>query len=477
MEKSEPIALKISLRDVLFIVFSKIHVLIGVFCTIVILTVGYALLARPVYEVSADVLLKPFIDSRQQIYSDNRFAVAPVSQEDVNTEIKILTSRELVLDVAEKLGMGKKEGPEKHRSLPVRWGISFNSSPLDDAITYIRQGLDISPVTMSNVIRISKKGGDPQMIAKIVNTFLDCYVDRHIEVYKSGSGVGFYDRQIQLHAQKLDEAEKELKDFEEKWDIVDIENQNIYNIKLLQILRERQSAVRSDLAEKRQKHLHLAQSMTADGELSAMSQEFRENQLLVQLVKAYVPLLVEKERIISFYPPDSPEYNDIVRQTDRFRDEIRREQKKIRQGLNLDLAALEKQQESLEEYIQEIEAESRFLADKKLARENLAMKVEQSMYNYKLYMNRLEEARISEQRDLSGVANVSIVSRAHVPSIPVYPKKKFMMVIAVIAGAIAGTGSAFAAYYLDHTVKKPEDLVRLAHAPVLSTLENIEPRS
>ncbi len=473
MDRSEPVSVKISLRDVLFIVFSKIHVLIGVFCTIVIITVGYAFLAKPVYEVSADVLLKPFIDSRQQIYSDNRFAVAPVSQEDVNTEIKILTSRELVLNVVDTLGMGKKETVQKKAGLTVRLGISFQSTPLDDAILYVRQGLDISPVTMSNVIRISKKGGDPQMIAKIVNTFLDCYIDRHIEVYKTGSGVDFYDRQIQLHEQKLAESETALKNFEKKWDIVDIENQNTYNIRLLQILRERQSSIRGDLAEKQQKLLNLGQSMTADGDLSAMSQEFRENQLLIQLIKAYVPLLMEKERIISFYPENSTEYTDIIRQTNLFRDEIRKEQKKIREGLTLDMAALKKQQESLDEYILQIDEESRFLTDKKLERENLSMKVEQSIYNYKLYMNRREEARISEQRDLSGVANVSVVSRAYAPSIPVYPKKKFMMIIALIAGAIAGTGSAFAAYYLDHTVKKPEDLVRLSHAPVLSTLGNI----
>ena len=91
-------------------------------------------------------------------------------------------------------------------------------------------------------------------------------------------------------------------------------------------------------------------------------------------------------------------------------------------------------------------------------------------------MNRLEDARINEQRDLSGVSNVSIVSRAYEPSGPIFPKKKFMLMVTIIVGAITGVSAGFAAYYLDHTVKTPSDLLELTQVPVISSLGEVKQR-
>ncbi|MCI5222007.1 MAG: hypothetical protein D3924_04885, partial [Candidatus Electrothrix sp. AR4] len=104
--------LKISPRDILFILFFKRHVAIGVFLIVVALVLVKTLTAEPVYQVQSALLIKPLVDSRLQLHS-NRFMVDPVSEYDVNSEIKIMASKELMKRVVHKLGILKKQKAKK----------------------------------------------------------------------------------------------------------------------------------------------------------------------------------------------------------------------------------------------------------------------------------------------------------------------------------------------------------------------------
>jgi uncharacterized protein involved in exopolysaccharide biosynthesis len=468
MNESKPGLLKTSPREILFIFFFKLHVIVGVFFVIVVLTATYAFSVKPVYIVSGSLLLKPFIDSRQKIFTNNRFSVAPITLEDINTEIKILTSRELALKVIEKLGLIQESSSPSNVN---------QKNMLNNAIISVRAGLDISAVTMSNVIRIAKKGSDPKMITKIVNTYMECYIQQHIEVHKSKSGVAFYEHRIQMHEKKLSLAKDGMKKKQDEWSIADIQDQTIPNMKLLEILRERSSRLASQIAEKEKKVSRLSKSRKPDGNFSLLPEELRNNGMLMKLEEAYAPLLIEREKISSLYLKNSTERRDIERQVERIQDEILKIQKQFLDGMRVDLEALKANKSTLDEYISQIDAESRYLAGKKIEQKEFSMKFDQLISTYKLYMNRLDEAYIAEERNLSGVANVSVVSSAYLPLNPIFPKKKIILAVALIAGAIAGIGSGVAAYYLDHTVKEPRELAKWTEAPVLSSLKSIKRRT
>lgn len=90
--------------------------------------------------------------------------------------------------------------------------------------------------------------------------------------------------------------------------------------------------------------------------------------------------------------------------------------------------------------------------------------------NYSLYMDKLEEAQVAEELESARVANVFVANWPRKPSTPVAPNKKARLFLAIPAGLIAGLGAAFAAFFLDHTVKRPEDLEQCTGVPVFSSI-------
>jgi receptor protein-tyrosine kinase len=85
-------------------------------------------------------------------------------------------------------------------------------------------------------------------------------------------------------------------------------------------------------------------------------------------------------------------------------------------------------------------------------------------------MDKLEEAQVAEELERSRVANVFVANWPRMPSAPVAPDKKARIFLAIPAGLIAGIGAAFAAFFLDHTVKRPEDLEKCTGVPVFSSI-------
>jgi uncharacterized protein involved in exopolysaccharide biosynthesis len=464
--------LRIYPRDILFIIFSKIHVFFGVFVIVVILVVVTTMKAVPVYEVAASVLIKPLVDSRLLLHA-NRFMVDPVTVEDVNSEIKLMSSRELMLRVMTKLGtlerIKKNEAINSDKKgLLVKLGIEYEASAEDKALNSIRSGLDISPVTVSHMIQITKTGEDPEKITEVVQTFLECYIDYHIEARKMVGAVDSYRKQVAFYGKKIYKIEEELKTFQKQWFIIAPEEQFSSNIKQIQLINDSLVEVQAEIADQQAKVSALKNSLKNG--ISPMIEEYRTSSVFTEINKVYLPLLVEKRRTALLYKKASPEYQEIDGQAKEMEKEIRKTQEELLAGIEVDLKALLRRESALQGKIDSIKAESTLLKEKEIERARLVRKLERYKKNHELYMDKLEEAQVAEELERSRVANVFVANRPRVPSVPAAPDKKARIFLAIPAGLIAGIGAAFAAFFLDHTVKRPEDLEKCTGVPVFSSI-------
>lgn len=454
-------SLKISLIDVLFIIFYKFHIVAGIFLLIVIIAVGHVFVVKPKYSVASSILIKPQIDSRARLDPFNRFTVFRVKTEDINTEVKLMNSKELMLRVAKALKLISSD--EKSDEL------------VNEAVNQVRGGLEIEPVTLSSVIQLSKKGSDPVKITEVLTIYLKTYIDWHIEIFKVGNSTSFYREQSAMYKEKLEQAEYDLEGLRTKWGIIDMNDQNEYNVKLLQILRDQLDKIRGEISISHTKISAVNEEKHQTGKITSMIAEFRNNDLLIQLIKRYAPLVAEKERIADLYPESSIEYQNIDRQIKRFTMEIEQEKKNLLNGLRIDLDALKKRKKELVAYIATIDHKSKTLSNQVIKIKQLNRKITRREKTYRLYQNKLQEALISDKRSENKVSNVSVLNWPKKPTAPFYPNKKKRVVIALLIGLIVSVGSAFATYYLDQTIKKPDDLTASVGISVLSSLGTIQP--
>jgi len=480
MEEKDKSVIKVSLRDVLFVIFSKWHVFIGILLAVVILTNLISVVVRPIYEVSGSVLVKPTIDHSLLYRVPPESLIAnPLSPQDINSEIGIMQSEELLRQVVEELELYAPQEMEEPfvwfskifaeiQERASRWGLLAKEEPIDAAVKKLRDTVKIKPITMSNMAEVNLRGNDPAKITNIVNTLLDRYIDKHIKVHQPEGGEAFFSNQAGTYLTKLRDSERGLKEFQKKWSLMNIEAQRNGNLTTLSILRQNLSLLNAKIAEQQTK---LAQSIANP---EAMTKDLVDNQALTEMTKSILPLVVERERITTLYPKNSIEYQDLNSQMQEIHQRSKELVTRVLEGGKIDVNALVSQRGELEKAIRKIEEETIALTEKEVELNRLIRDLKQNEKIFLLYSDKSEEARIEKQKGILRVSNVSVVSWAEEPSVPIFPKKLLMGILSILMGLIVGLAGAFMAYYLDHSVKQPADLPRRADVPVLSAVTFVD---
>jgi len=104
----------------------------------------------------------------------------------------------------------------------------------------------------------------------------------------------------------------------------------------------------------------------------------------------------------------------------------------------------------------------------------LEQSVDVNRQNYRLYLAKFEESRISDAMDNKKMANVSLMQSAFTPLNPVSPKVLLNIVLAIFLGGFGGLGLAFFGEYLDDSLEKPEDVEKELQLPVLTSIPELE---
>jgi uncharacterized protein involved in exopolysaccharide biosynthesis len=96
--------------------------------------------------------------------------------------------------------------------------------------------------------------------------------------------------------------------------------------------------------------------------------------------------------------------------------------------------------------------------------------LETDRQNYRMYLTKFEDSRVSDAMDRERITNVSVIEPATRPITPVSPKIPLILGLAVVFGGAGAIGLALVSEYLDETLEKSEDVEKLLHVPVLVSI-------
>jgi uncharacterized protein involved in exopolysaccharide biosynthesis len=470
------------IRTVFYVIRKHKWKILTLFLSTVITVAVGSLLATPIYRASSRLLVKP---GREDVYvspTGGSPAIIDYSREGekVNTEIAILTSPSLVVDLVNSLGVNRLfDFPDRTlKALLLRKGIlkepgKTEMPPIEAIYKSVQVSLEVSSAPKSNVIDVSFDWPDPVIAANVVNTLVDLFMLQHVKVHTNPQTYDLLKAQAEKWEKELRKSEKDLETFKRRHSITSLPQQKTM---LLGKLSEMESQRRGTESE-----IHETAEMISILQ-SQLSKLDTKVQLEQRVDKQSTTLAALKAKLVDL------ELQGLKEEIARVKHMIAEEEKKeqvvvvsgkspIRQSLEGDLLKASARLEALKakEKNQELQVASyqeklKTLDGLEKQIKELERQVAINEENYKLYLTKFEEARISESMDQQKIANISIIEPATPPLRPIKPKKRLNVLIGGFLGLFAGIGMAFLIEFINPVFRTREDVDQFLALPVLATL-------
>jgi uncharacterized protein involved in exopolysaccharide biosynthesis len=155
----------------------------------------------------------------------------------------------------------------------------------------------------------------------------------------------------------------------------------------------------------------------------------------------------------------------------RVSDEAVRElTKTLREAILSEIAAIQAKKESLEEGIQEKEAQLRLLEEKSENSRKLELAAMIAKERYLQYVAKEEEARLENLKRSGRLINVSVVVKPSLPITPTFPKTGLFVLGAFFLAFPLGIGIILVINFFDHTFNNPKEIEAASGYRVIAVL-------
>jgi uncharacterized protein involved in exopolysaccharide biosynthesis len=427
---------------------------------------------------------------------DPNVAAAPipsVSEEDLNSEVELLTSRDLLEKVVLACGLERRRDSMWTRageevSDALSGARNTPETRLARSVRELRDALIVEPIEKTTMIRVAYSSGDPQRAARVLQTLASLYQEKHAAVHRPAGTFTFFNQQTDRYRNDLAAAEAQLIAFDNRQGVVAPETQQ--QLVLAQLskfeaeLQQEQSG--AEAASARARALR-AEESAAPGRQTTEMRQTGNAQLLAELQSTLLSLELKRTDMLVKYEPSYPPVQDVEKQIADTRNaielaqhspvsEVTTDRVPAQDWMATELAKAEAdraefaaQATSTERAVRRYRAVAQELQEVDATQTDMARAVKTAEDNYLLYLRKREEARISDELDKRRIVNVSIAEAATVPALATV-HFGWLLVGGLFTAGIAGVGAAYAADRMDPSFHTPEELHRYLELRVLAAI-------
>jgi uncharacterized protein involved in exopolysaccharide biosynthesis len=446
----------------------------------------YVLLFGIKYESTTEILVKhrradevvsTDANSRQETNSTD----VPTERE-INTEISLLRGGDLMAQVVKDTGLDARENHPWNALLPGRddsWRVARAAKKLSE-------DLRITEIPQSNMIEVAYRSRNPEMTERVLSDLDRLYLAKHLAVYRPPGEYDFFQHQAQHYQTELNETEQQLASYDLNKGASD---PDLDKEILLRKAGEFDGSLRETEAD-------ISQTSKRIGELQELLQKTPDRlttqvtsgdnpQLMALLKSSLADLDTKRTDLLTKYQPTYRLVQEADKQIADLKTAIAAESEKpVRQessGENptyeLLKGELVKANEDLQGYTAKVRAtapvvdtyrQQALLMDQKgIQRQDLVRNIKSAEANYMLYVQKQEQARISDELDKNRILNVAIAEPPSIPGLPVFSPWLLLLAGGVLALMIS-TAAAFFADYLDPSFRTPDEVSQFLGLPLLA---------
>lgn len=474
----------VSLSDIAAILIRRKWQILATFFLTVSAVVAGTLLMPKQYETQMKVLVKN--ERADMIVSADRNGGSgyrgEVSEARINSEIELLTSKNLLQEVVMKCGL---EGLESSGEAVAEQRLQV---AIEKALRRLQRDLKISPVRKANVILVEYAATDPRRAVGVLAQLADSYLVAHLKVHGTPGTYEFFKSQAERYQRELQDAESELAAFRQRENIIMLAQQKDT---MLQKSSEADSALMQTevaIGEYTQKIAGTRAQLGASAPRVITQSRTLSNQYSVERLHTMVAELRNRrsQLLVKYLPDDRlvQEADHEIADTQAALEQATRltgveqatDVNPVHQSLEIDLAKQESELSGLQSRRQTLALQASAyrqqlvkLSNATAAFDELARTQKEAEENYLLYAKKTEEARIAESLDQQKISNVAIAETPTEPHLPSKPNVPLNVALGVVLAGFFSLGGAFAAEYFSDTLTQPFELEELTGLPVLAT--------
>lgn len=467
---------EIDLREQLRLLQKRVWWIVGAVGATVALAVAYLAFTPRIYAATASIIIE---FQAPRVLGDNTevvdFAGSDYwsNKEFLETQYKVLSSREVLRRVVEKrgldrdlefLGLASVRDPERRAELLEQ----------SDAVRILQKRMRVEPVKNSQLTQIVVEDVDPERAADLANTIVEAYIESNLDRRQEGTKAAsqwLADQMLDLKS-KLESSELALYTFRRDNDILSTSIEDRQNI-----VSERINALSHSLTELMARRVQLEAALSEVERLrkSHQQDEFwalklrrvAERPMIAELRKRYVELENQLAGMAERYLEKHPERVALDERMSTLRRQLHEEIENALDGMRSEHREVVETERQLEQMIAGLKQEAFELNKKEIDQRRLQREQENNERLYNLVLARLKDADLAVMLRSN---NVRLLDAAVPPLDPIKPRIPLVLALSLMLGLFGGVGLVYLVELLDNTIKDEEETERLLQIPVLGML-------
>jgi polysaccharide biosynthesis transport protein len=467
------------LREYLRVLIKRKWVVISSIVLIVGVVAISTLRSTPIYDAVGSIAINkmdPVVLNLKDSSSSGSDYYDPT---DLDTEVRILKSDLLALQVIRQLGLDKEPalGGAGQPNSALQFtsdATQSDSARISALLAGFKGSLQVSLVPNTRIIEIHYRSPDRTLAARAVNALANTYVEQNFKTrFESTMQASeWLSKQLVDLQMKVETSQEKLVKYQKEHEILGIdEKQNITTAKLDELNREFTEAqsVRMD----KESIYRLVQagdsdSITAAAQVESAARGSAASSLLLEKLREQeADLKIQLAQLDIQFGPAYPKRAQVRGQLQEVEAQMQVEMKKITARLRGDYQAALRRENMLGAALEQQKQEANKLNESAIEYSLLKRDVETNRALYEGLLEKLKEAGVTAGLRSN---NFRIVDTARVPTAPSEPNLPRNLAFALALGLTTGVGLAFLLEGMDNTVRTPEQAQAISALPSLGMI-------
>jgi polysaccharide biosynthesis protein PslE len=465
----------------------------------------------PSYDSTAEVLVQSdraqlLVSPGLQENSANQPAVLvnPVSEQDLNSEVELLSGRYLIELALSGVSMRVKTGfastvlrpvtlvaglpglvytllhGERQLSARERWALD------------IAHHLSISVIKRSNVIEVTFRSHDARWSRDFLSGLLNRYLELHARLSQDPQAEKFFEAQRMLLRERLKRSEEVLTSLQLQTGISHVEEQKQALITQLYAAEADYRKTNAQLAAALEQLASLQTAFSHTPERVAKERRLVQNLALGQIKPQVLQLEAERAELLSRYLPSSARIVETDAKLAAARKILERENHTEVQESTTDLNptwtelsselsearadadSLKASQAAQAKQLEQVRGQLRGLTSDGVAIQRAQLQVDSDKEAYVSYVRKSEEARASRALNQNKILNVSVVEQPTLPLVQVFPNLNMNLLAGSLVALMVALG---AAHWAEQHDPKLSSIAAITEAGGIPTIAVVNHRS